>query len=167
MKTHLYIIFLSLFCSTSIVAQERTEPKPNREEMLEKIRTQKIAFITSKVELTSEEAKMFWPIYNEYEAELKKINELKRQNIKKAKGVDNLSDSDAKNITANYFKYQQQELDVKIKYNSKFSQILSDKKVMKLYIAERRFKERLYEEIQNRRKQDRGSGQSPRRGNMR
>ena len=37
-------------------------------ERREKMEAQKIAFITKQLELTPDEAKVFWPVYNEYDA---------------------------------------------------------------------------------------------------
>ena len=69
------IPILILFISVSAFAQRG-------EKMNERIKAQKIAFITEKLSLTSEEAQEFWPIYNEIEAKketLRKKSSLKRK----------------------------------------------------------------------------------------
>ncbi|NLB26432.1 MAG: hypothetical protein GX820_07040, partial [Bacteroidales bacterium] len=43
--------------------------KPNHSEKLEKYRSEKVAFLTSKLDLNSSEAEKFWPIYNQLEQE--------------------------------------------------------------------------------------------------
>ncbi len=42
-------------------------------ERTEKVQALKIAFITQKLELTSDEAQKFWPVYNRYETEIKQV----------------------------------------------------------------------------------------------
>src|SRR6476659_7744714 len=46
----------------------------------EKIQALKITFITQKLELTSDEAQKFWPIYSQYENEMKQLL-LERKNV--------------------------------------------------------------------------------------
>ena len=57
-------------CSMSMQAQSKKE---NFENWREKMKAEKVAFITSYVDLTVEEAQNFWPIYNGIE---KKKDEL-------------------------------------------------------------------------------------------
>ena len=54
------LFILLLACLTlSLNAQEKKE---NRKEQIE---SQKIAFFTAELELTPEEAQLFWPVYNQ------------------------------------------------------------------------------------------------------
>ena len=39
----------------------------------EKVEALKVGFITQRLDLTTEEAKVFWPVYNKYSDELKKL----------------------------------------------------------------------------------------------
>ena len=43
------------------------------EEKSEKVMAAKVAFITSRLNLNTSQAQQFWPVYNEFEAERKKI----------------------------------------------------------------------------------------------
>ena len=62
----LLIIFLS---STFILAQnDLNQKKENREAL-------KIAFFTSKMNLNTEESRVFWPVLNEMENELKDLKD--------------------------------------------------------------------------------------------
>ena len=66
-KSTLLIIFLSF----SVLSMAQKGEK--RKEIKDKIESQKIAFITQKLSLTSDEAKVFWPIYNEYKTKKEAI----------------------------------------------------------------------------------------------
>lgn len=61
MKTKI-LVFTLLLLPTLLWAQRRTD-----EATIEMIKTKKIAFITEKVGLTSQEAEKFWPVYNQLE----------------------------------------------------------------------------------------------------
>jgi hypothetical protein len=72
MKTPRYLlIYLILLLFSQLQAQP---PKPghrgNDPERREQIESMKIAFLTKRLDLTPEEAKKFWPVYNQYSEEL-------------------------------------------------------------------------------------------------
>ena len=65
----LNIIVIICLSSTIIFAQnEFNQRKENRQ-------AQKVAFFTAKMNLNSEESKMFWPVVNEMENELKELKD--------------------------------------------------------------------------------------------
>lgn len=72
MKKYLLIPFL-LF-TMQIFAQEvepqDAQPQGANAQIIETLRT---AYITKELNLTSEEAQKFWPVYNEYAGEIKKV----------------------------------------------------------------------------------------------
>ena len=72
-KINLLIIVLILSITT-IMAQTDPKPKPTKADMeanKEKMEAMKVAFITKELELTEQQAKTFWPIYNQQEDEKK------------------------------------------------------------------------------------------------
>ena len=75
-KTTFALILLISIPALLINAQGRTDRSP---ESREKFRSIKIAYFTEELELTSEEAEKFWPVYNEYD---KKKSDLHRQHRK-------------------------------------------------------------------------------------
>ena len=75
MKTKHILLILLIAISVQGIAQGRKHANYN------KFKTEKVAFITTQIDLTVEEAQAFWPIYNEYD---KKINDLiSEEQIKK------------------------------------------------------------------------------------
>ena len=62
-------IALAGFSSTSI-AQTQEDRK-------EKIEAMKVAFITQKLDLSSKEAQVFWPLYNDYQDKLQALRKQK------------------------------------------------------------------------------------------
>jgi len=59
MKIKLYVVLL-------VLASSLTFAQGNQEKR-EKVKALKVAFLTEKLALTSEEAQKFWPIYNAFE----------------------------------------------------------------------------------------------------
>ena len=81
----------------------------------------KIAYITKKMDLSPEEAQKFWPIYNQYAAELKQA----RQDAVK---------NNEPEITLD-----ENQLKIRKKYSAQFSQVLSADKVNAFFKSEKEF----------------------------
>jgi hypothetical protein len=152
MKKLFLISMLSIFTVSVLVAQERRGPSP---EMLEKIKTEKISFFTSKLDLTPVEAQAFWPVYNEFE---KKRFELQRQIHQFERMPDetltNLSETEIEKMTNNYIDSFEKEALLLKEYNKQFQKILSKKKVLMLYRTENEFRSHLIREYKKGQKKE-------------
>lgn len=102
----------------------------------------RIAFITDKVDLTPDEAKDFWPIYNEYVA--------KRQDLRKPMTVKGDPDAEIKMTLEN----EEKLLSLKKEYYNKLKTVIPAEKIVRLKSAEKEFKK----EILNIAKQGRKKG---------
>lgn len=144
------IFLLSLLLiSLVITGQERRPVK-------ERVDAMKIGFLTNRLNLTPEEAKTFWPVYNMYSDELEKLRKGRRENIINARdNFDDMSDAELEKTVDNEIISRQSELEILKKYHPQFKKILPIKKVAKLYKAEEDFKRRLLELIQERREGNR------------
>lgn len=126
---------LVLFLSLQLLAQ------PGNGDKKEKIAAAKIAFITKELNLTPQEAQVFWPVYNQFQNETQELNKKRKSELMNAKNnIDAMSDADVAKVIDNEFGYQQQELDVRKKYNEEFKKVLPVKKVAKFWVAEQKFK---------------------------
>ena len=143
MKTMKLVICATLmFLVISVAAQPRKE----------KIETYKIAFITQKLNLTTQEAQQFWPIYNEYADKLETNRKTYRQTAKKA-NVEIMTDKEAEEFLNAEYNLKQKELELYKEYYGKFKKVLPIKKVALLKQAEEEFKRELIKNIRER-KQD-------------
>src|SRR5687768_4964201 len=81
---HVYTILLLLFAwMAPLMAQAPAggdKPAPSGQE---RVRALKVAFITQKLNLTSEEAEKFWPIYSEYQDKRDVVRQQLAENRKK------------------------------------------------------------------------------------
>lgn len=169
MKTIKLIPLVALmFSFSSLMAQHHGGDHEDKlEEKKEKVDAARIAFITNELDLTTEEAQKFWPIHNEFRAEMDKLHEERRAIYKKEKGnIDDLSDEEVKGMMDKHFALERQELALKEKYHKKFLEVLPAKKVAKLYHAEQRFKRELLQRMKGRdgdKKDSKGEGRRGRR----
>jgi len=118
------------------------------------VEAQRIAFITQELNLTPDEAKVFWPVYNEYDTkrhELKKS--FKESGDFHKKDVDKLTEKEANQILDNQIIEAQKFLDLRKEYHAKFKAVLPAVKVLKLYDAEREFQKMLMEKMRQYNKQ--------------
>jgi hypothetical protein len=122
-----------------------------RGENIESLHT---AYLSQKMNLTQEEAEKFWPVYNKYHDDmnaLKKQRDDNKETIKKAGGIDNMSDADVQKLISSETDIQSRELELKKQYVAKFEQVVSPKKTAKFFIAEEEFKMYLLKQLMNRR----------------
>ncbi len=119
-----------------------------RERIKEKIKVEKIGYITSELDLSSDEATKFWPVYNEYEAK-------KESNREQLQDLYNKDQSDAGQSLNQYLKLKEEEYLIEKTYIEKFKKVLPPKKVLKLLTSEKKFKEELIKKVKQRMRKDR------------
>lgn len=137
MKMKLILLALSFVAMVNVNAQD--DKKSVREEKKEEMEAQKVAFITTQLDLTADESKVFWPVYNEREKEMKEIRKELRENFKEGKDMDDMTDAEVKKMMEDILALKKKELEIEEKYNTKFQTVLPIKKVAKLHHAERKF----------------------------
>lgn len=104
------------------------------------IHADRVAAIRREMQFNPDESAAFWPIYNEYAAEISKANDDRVAIVREyADKYANLSDADAAALTAKMLAYDQRRLDVKKKYFKEFSSKLSGRTVAKFFQLEHRF----------------------------
>lgn len=109
----------------------------------------KIAFITSRLTLTQDQAQRFWPAYNEFIA---KRRELGRTARLLRRDADNASLSDAQlrdNFTQD-FAIRQQQLNLEKDYFDKAQKVLTLRQLAQLYQAERDFTKEVLQRVAGR-----------------
>ncbi|MFY8191206.1 MAG: sensor of ECF-type sigma factor [Bacteroidia bacterium] len=121
---------------------------PNKE----KIDALKVGFITKKLDLSSEEAQKFWPVYNKYHDELEKNRESMRSLLMEHAGnLDKLSQAEADKVLQEMQSLKIQELEIAKQYLQEFKKVLPSQKVIKLFMAEHEFKRELLRQLKGQR----------------
>lgn len=113
----------------------------------DKVEALRVAFIGKKLELTTNEAEKFWPVYNEFHDKVKALRKTVRQNFKK--GVDNMTDKELEDLYQLEIKAKQAEAELHKTYSDKIKAIIGTKKTLKLRVAEEEFKKEIIKTIQD------------------
>lgn len=112
----------------------------------QEIEAYKVAWLTQKLELSPEEAKIFWPIYNDWQREQMALRKERAQNLisfRKTTEIDDLSDSQVQTLITNEFNFKQRDLNIEKKYYNLLKSSLPIKVVGKYYRAQETFKKEL------------------------
>ncbi|MGH7845517.1 MAG: hypothetical protein ACREQW_10150 [Candidatus Binatia bacterium] len=113
-----------------VVAQDK--PADNMEILRAKLKADKKLVVATNMELTESETKGFWPIYDQYQKELQKINQ-RVANLLESYAEDfrgkSLTDDKAKKLIEEAVAIEQAEANLKSTYAPKLSKVLPVKKV--------------------------------------
>ncbi|MBN2777970.1 MAG: hypothetical protein JXR36_10015 [Bacteroidales bacterium] len=110
----------------------------------EKIKAEKVAFITDKIDLSVEEAQSFWPLYNEFNDKMSSLFEEEHSiyhSIKK--DYESISDTDLTKKLDRMLEINKEKSELEIEYHNKYKKILPPKKIAKLYQADKDFRKHL------------------------
>ena len=108
------------------------KPADNMQILRDKLKADKKLLVASNMELTESEAKGFWPIYDEYQKELQKLNQ-RLGKVLESYADDNrgksLTDDKAKKLIDEAVSIEQAEANIKSRFAPKLSKVLPVKKV--------------------------------------
>ena len=148
MKTHIYILLFFLLSAFAGIAQTGEAPD---------LDTKRVGVYTRVLGLTTDEAKRFWPVFNQYQTEVDKITDeeksLRRSAVRK---FNSLTDADVEKLIDEMLNLKQKHLDLLRKYTGEFKRVIPVKKVVLMQKAEREFKKQLLRDYRS----NRGGGQS-------
>lgn len=152
MKSLKYISILLLF--TSLISS--AQPGKLREKMQAKkdeVKSMKIAFITSELNLTPDEASKFWPLYNAFEEKQKEIRQVRiKNNIDRSQNSDKLTEKEALALIAQMESAEDDLHQLRKKFIASLKGVLPATKILKLKKAEEEFSKKLLQQIRDRRK---------------
>ena len=136
---------IALLCPFFMLSQNIFDKKRD------KIERKKIAFITKELDLSSEEAQAFWPIYNSYSDKKEELNKKRIKEFNKMEeNRSSLTEKEIGYIIDNQFKIAQEALDLRVNYNKEFQKVISNSQISQLFQAELEFRKKLLRIISNR-----------------
>ena len=113
------------------------EMETNIEAMRTIVQTERKILIMQEMTFSSDEAAAFWPLYDEYRAEAKKVGDLRVKVILDYAGTyATMTDEIAKQLLSDSVKFEEQSLKLKKKYIKKFEKILPATKVTRYFQLE-------------------------------
>jgi len=103
----------------------------------EAAKANKKLIVSDNMNLTEEEAKNFWPVYDKYQKDLGAVYERAGKAIKSyAEKYNPLSDEDAKTLLDEIITVNEGRLKLQRSYLPKFDKVLPTKKVARYYLVE-------------------------------
>lgn len=144
MKT-IYTLFLLLF-STFLFGQDI-------ENRIERVKALRIAYISDKLDLSPDEAQKFWPIFNQFDDKQFELQRQKRQLMHKLRpeNASNLSDKETAQLMV-----EDDRIETEIQTNRRqlvknLQGVIPNQKIIMLRQIEIEFKQKLLNQIKNRR----------------
>ena len=148
MKKIFYAVAVAILAilSTDAVAKDKWDA-----DWKEKLMSEKIAFFTIELDITPEEAQVFWPEYNRIEKEIDKArHEIMKARKELSEAVE--SEKSAKEISAKLDKFLAAKINLDKLDNSTaeaYKKVLPIEKVAKLYVAEEKFRRQYIHKLHN------------------
>jgi hypothetical protein len=140
MKTSKLLLFILFLFSVYSFSQPRDKEKS------EQIRALKIGFLTTELSLTSDEAAVFWPLYNAFD---NKQNEIRSKKTKSLivrmddQSFAKMTESEAFALLTLLEKYEEDIFQNRRKFISSLKGVISPIKIIKLKKAEDNFNKKL------------------------
>ena len=148
MKTKFIFPIIFLLVSSLSFSQDHREKR-------EKVKALKVAYITEQLELTSDEAQKFWPIYNTFEDKQSELRHEKMRAILdrfQPGNVDKLSEKEASALLIQMEKIEEDLFNLKKKFIKDLQGVISAKKIIKLKKAEEDFNRELLKQMREKRR---------------
>ena len=148
MKTKIILPIIFLLVTSLSFSQGFKEKR-------EKVKALKVAYITEQLELTTDEAQKFWPIYNAFDENQSELRHEKMRAILdrfKPGNVEKLSEKDASNSLAQMEKIEEDLFNLKKKFIKDLQGVISAKKIIKLKKAEEDFNRELLKQMREKRR---------------
>jgi hypothetical protein len=116
-------------------AQEK--PADNMQLVREKIQTDKKLFIAQNMNLTESEAKVFWPVYENYQKNLAKLVDKTVKLVENyAANYQTMTEEAAKELINGYLAIEGERVTLMQSFLPKFRKVLPEKKVARYYQLE-------------------------------
>lgn len=146
------MIFILLLLTVTAWAQDDDLPPIRDGKAREKIQAARVAYLTDQLALTPEEAEKFWPIYREF-SEKRKLLLKEYREVKRNPDPTKTAEQNDTELVDLGFKLKQEELDLEKNYSARFLKVISAQKLKTLPEAEKRFRQMVLNQIQQRRGQ--------------
>jgi hypothetical protein len=128
-------------------AQAQSE-RTDEQILLQRIMTDKRSVYAQTLQLTDAESRAFWPVYDEYEGKVKKIDDQFLQLVNDyAAKYDALTDVDAKQMLETKMKIEKQRMDLKQTYTKKVAKVLPATKALRYAQVETRIENLLRRQV--------------------
>jgi len=134
---YLFSILFLLAAFTSEAQQTFKDEKQNKKEQKQKIKALYAAYMTQELKLDEIDAKKFWPVQEQYSLEIRAVS---------------------KQPEITEIEREEATLNVRKKYNEKFSTIIGKKRTDLFFKKDKEFRNKMVEVLKKKRMENRGGG---------
>lgn len=138
----IYLLLLLMAASSLAFAQRGGQPVDP-----ERLQAARIAYITTRINLKTEQAEKFWPLFNSFtesrEASMRTIGELSR-------GVEKMSEEEAKSRIQQKLQLQQKLVQDEKIFVVEATKVLTYKQLLQFHTIAKDFNRHLYERVRER-----------------
>jgi len=134
---YLFSILFLLAAFTSEAQQPFKDEKQNKKEQKQKIKALYAAYMTQELKLDENDAKKFWPVQEQYSSEIRAVS---------------------KQPEITEIEREEATLNVRKKYNEKFSTIIGKKRTDLFFKKDKEFRNKMVEVLKKKRMENRGGG---------
>ena len=142
MKQIISLLILVLLSYSSLQAQDKREHR-------ERIKALKVAYITQELNMNSEVAQKFWPVYNQYEVKKRELH--KRENVDWGT-IGTITEDRAEAMLKEYLVIEKEEYAIKKQLFTDLKKFLTAREIIKLHELEAEFHQKLIKEYRDRMK---------------
>jgi hypothetical protein len=104
------------------------------------LKSRKTGFIAEGLRLSDKEAAVFWPVYQEYEADLKRLDDARLRLVKDyAENYDGMTDARAKELVERRLALEGQRVGLERKYFKRLTKVLPGKTAARFFQLDYRF----------------------------
>lgn len=115
------------------------------------IESQKIAFFTRRLDLSTSEATQFWPVYNEYEKKLDEVRRARAQHLRESvQNHTRMSEEELSDAAERFIELRTQETAIEREFHQKLLKTIGPAKLILLYQTEQQYKTFLLKKIRER-----------------
>jgi hypothetical protein len=132
-----FIVLVAVLAVFIVSSMAQEKPADNMQIVREKIKTDKKLFIAENMNLTESEAKVFWPVYENYQKDLGKLVDKTVKLIDNyAANYETMSEEAAKELIDGYLAIEGERVTLMKSFLPKFRKVLPEKKVARYYQLE-------------------------------
>ncbi len=142
----LFVLTVLMASSVNLLGQRQQ----NRLDRMEKIKSQRIAFLTERMSLTPDEAQKFWPVMNEFFKNRQDLLREFRNQWSWDIDVSKLTEREAERYAEGQIQNLEMAAKLARQLHEELRKILPAKKIAQLYEAEEEFNRKLVRERINR-----------------
>ena len=158
MKKLISMVCLALLVALTASAQEKSEKKGANWQ--DKVRAERVAFLTTELDLSEAEAQDFWPVYNAVQKERRDAFKAVHSAAKALSNALKKGEGDTAALLEAYLKAHEQTTALERSSVERFKKVLPIEKVAKLSLAEEKFRHRQIGQLQPGRPQGNRPGQN-------